>query len=166
MYARVARETGRAQPFLVADAGRAPRKKPPGSPSEGPTDGCEQDHGQGSAKRRQRSAARWRLSRRSRLMVPRTVGNSPERTYPREAADRSERLLEGQNPWTSSRVAFSTRRQKLVNGSRDAVLAGANGIIQCSGRSGGTPPSRGAADAWTEEPDARIGHVRICGNRG
>ncbi|WP_373507854.1 hypothetical protein [Thiocapsa sp.] len=34
MHARVTLEPGRAQPFLVADAVRAPRKKRPGTPSE------------------------------------------------------------------------------------------------------------------------------------
>ncbi len=57
--------------------------------------GCELDHRQGSAKRRQRSAARWRLSRRRRLIVQRTVGNSPGRTHPREVADRSRHTSGG-----------------------------------------------------------------------
>jgi len=90
MYARVAQEPGRARLFLVLDAVRAPRKKMPRLVGVGPADGSEQDRRQGSAKRRQRSAARWQLSRRSRPIVPMSAGNSPQRTRGREAADRSK----------------------------------------------------------------------------
>lgn len=95
MSARVAQEPGRAQSFLVPDAVRAPRKKQPRPVGAVRPHGSEEDHRQGSAKRRQRSAARRRLSRRSRLIVPLSAGNSPQRTRGREAADRLRHLLEG-----------------------------------------------------------------------
>ena len=120
MSARVAQEPGRAQSFLVPDAVRAPRKKQPRPVGAVRPHGSEEDHRQGSAKRRQRSAARRRLSRRSRLIVPLSAGNSPQRTRGREAADRSKHLLEERRTRTLDRELISRRQEKIAALARTA----------------------------------------------
>ena len=98
----------------VTRCGRRARSSP--GPSErGSAGGSEQDQRQGTAKRRQRSAAGRRMSNRSRLIVPLSAGNSPERTRGREAADRSKHLLEGQMSRTLDREVISTRQQKIAD---------------------------------------------------
>ena len=54
------------------------------------------------------------MSTRSRRIVPRKVGNAPERTHSREAADRCRSLSDGQMTQTSSREIISTRKRRLA----------------------------------------------------
>jgi hypothetical protein len=94
--------------------GRRDRSSP-GPPQRCPGGGSEQGTTQGTAKRRQRSAAGWRMSNRSRLIVPSSAGNSPQRTRGREAADRSELPLAGQMSRTLGRASIFTQRQGLAD---------------------------------------------------
>jgi hypothetical protein len=94
--------------------GRRDRSSP-GPPQRCPGGGSEQGTTQGTAKRRQRSAAGWRMSNRSRLIVPSSAGNSPQRTRGREAADRSELPLAGQMSRTLGRASIFPQRQGLAD---------------------------------------------------
>ena len=95
MYAGVVQEPGRPRFLHCRYAVRAPHDKWSRLLGTVSTRGSEQRQSGGSAKRRQRSAARWETRSRSLLIVPMKSGNPPQGTRWREAADRIMLLLEG-----------------------------------------------------------------------
>ena len=122
---------------IARDAARSPHTKSSGS--SGSVSGSGEAKGGG----REGEACPCESRGRSRRRVPAMSGNLPQGTRWREAASRAVELAEGQMAGTSGQRATSHQNTTTQDSDMDI-----------------------AAKSQLDEPDARMGHVRICGSSG